>query len=105
MALEAIAGAIAAGASLLALGLWAGRATRPRASEPGGAPLPRVRGEAGRERERRVRACVAVADATSDDFARRRLHYALRDAGVERIEPAPGERFDAGRHRIDSTAP
>jgi len=97
------------GGVLLLLLLMAARVAAPAktpapgAPGPGGARAPRAdRSEA--DRATLVQAAIYVRDRVTSKALADRLGMALRDAGVETLEPT-GARFDPAHHEAGGAAP
>jgi hypothetical protein len=94
---DAVTAAVVTAGLLLLVGLvlaWlVARAWRATAPAPDG------------DREALVRACIDVAETVDSRALRRRLHDALATAGVQPLECADGERFDAARQRAVDRVP
>jgi hypothetical protein len=108
-ALAGIAGAGLASVTLLAL-LLAAQSRRPAPVPVSGPPAAGgpSRGSADprldADRAALVRACIYVRDRVTSRALADRLAAALRDAGVNVVEPV-GERFDPGRHEAGGATP
>jgi GrpE len=104
-ALTAFVGALFVGGVLLLLLLLAARTTPARAPTSG-APAPGAARNARTEADRAtlVQAAIYVRDRVTSRALADRLGMALREAGVETLEPT-GARFDPAHHEAGGAAP
>jgi hypothetical protein len=104
-ALTAFVGALFVGGVLLLLLLMAAR-TAPKPAPTSGAPAPGTARNSRAEADRStlVQAAIYVRDRVTSKALADRLGMALRDAGVETLEPT-GVRFDPAHHEAGGAAP
>jgi hypothetical protein len=104
-ALTAFVGALFVGGVLLLLLLMAARTPAKRAPTSG-APAPGAARNSRAEADRAtlVQAAIYVRDRVTSKALADRLGMALRDAGVETLEPT-GARFDPAHHEAGGAAP
>lgn len=104
-ALTAFVGALFVGGVLLLLLLMAAR-TPAKPAPTSGAPAPGAARNSRAEADRAtlVQAAIYVRDRVTSKALADRLGMALRDAGVETLEPT-GARFDPAHHEAGGAAP
>jgi hypothetical protein len=104
-ALTAFAGTAFVGGALLLLLLLASRGRpAPAPVSPAPAAAARVSGRADTDRNTLIQAVIYVRDRVTSKALADRLGTALRDAGVETLEPT-GVRFDPAHHEAGGSVP